>query len=63
MKKWVKWGLVWGAIFYIITMFLFPVIDGEKFDITKILLGIPLWVMTGLILGYMFANKKKRRRS
>lgn len=63
MKKWVKWGLLWGAIFYIITILLFPVIDGEKFDVIKILLGIPLWVMTGLILGYMFANKKKRRRS
>lgn len=63
MKKWVKWGLLWGTIFYIITMILFPVIDGEKLNVTKMLFGIPLWVMTGLILGYMFANKKKRRRS
>ena len=63
MKKWVKWGLLWGTIFYIITMILFPVIDGEKLNVTKMLLGIPLWVMTGLVLGYMLANKKKRRRS
>ena len=59
MKKWVRSGLVWGGILYVITMILFPLIDHEKFDTTKILLGIPLWIVTGLTIGYLFDKKKK----
>jgi len=62
MKKWVRSGLVWGGILYVITMVLFPLIDREKFDITKILLGIPLWIVTGLTIGYLFDKKKRQRQ-
>ena len=58
MKKWVRSGLVWGGILYIITMILFPLFDHERFTLTKILLGIPLWIITGLILGYLLRKKK-----
>ncbi|MGQ2982422.1 hypothetical protein [Flavobacterium sp.] len=63
MKKWVRSGLVWGGILYVITMVLFPLIDHEKFDTVKILLGIPLWVIVGLTIGYLFDTKKKTMKA
>lgn len=62
MKKWIRSGLVWGGILYIITMVIFPLIDHERFNITKILLGIPLWIVVGLTMGYLFDKKKSRKK-
>ena len=61
MKKWVRSGLLWGGVLYIITMVLFPLIDGEKYKTLKLLLGVPLWIIVGLTMGYLFQKKKKRR--
>jgi hypothetical protein len=58
MKKWVRSGLFWGGILYILTMIVFPLIDGERLSIAKILLGIPLWIIVGLVIGYLAKNKK-----
>lgn len=58
MKKWVRSGLVWGGVLYILTMVVFPLFDHERFTLTKILLGIPLWIITGLIIGYLLKGKK-----
>lgn len=60
MKKWVKSGLLWSVGLYVITMVLFPLMDGEKFRISKLLLGIPLWIIVGLTMAYLFTKKKKR---
>jgi len=64
MKKWVRSGLVWGGILYVITMIIFPLIDHERFDTAKILLGIPLWIIVGLTIGYLFDKRKtvKKKR-
>ncbi|MXN90128.1 hypothetical protein GR160_02720 [Flavobacterium sp. Sd200] len=61
MKKWVRSGLVWAGILYVITMVLFPLADHESFNTEKLLLGIPLWAVTGLILGYLFEKKKSKK--
>ncbi|KGO92856.1 hypothetical protein [Flavobacterium subsaxonicum] len=61
MKKWVRSGLVWAGLLYVITMVMFPLIDHERFDLAKILLGIPLWAVVGLIIGYLFDKKKKKK--
>jgi len=62
MKKWVRSGLVWAGLLYVITMVMFPLIDHERFDTAKILLGIPLWAVVGLIIGYLFDKKKKGKK-
>jgi len=62
MKKWVRSGLVWGGILYIITMILFPLIDGERLSYAKILWGILLWIIVGLAIGYLFLNKPKKKK-
>jgi hypothetical protein len=59
MKKWVRSGLVWGGVLYILTMVVFPLFDHERFTLTKILLGIPLWIVVGLIIGYLLKGNKK----
>ena len=61
MKKWVCSGLVWAGILYIITMGFFPLIDHEGFNLEKLLLGIPVWAVVGLIIGYLFEKKHKRK--
>nr|WP_322624598.1 hypothetical protein [uncultured Flavobacterium sp.] len=61
MKKWVRSGLVWGGILYVIVMVIFPMIDHESFDLEKLLLGIPLWALAGLCIGYLFEKKKHKK--
>ena len=58
MKKWLRSGLVWGGVLYIIAMIIFPIIDGERLSYHKILLGIPFWIIIGLIIGYLFEKKR-----
>ncbi len=59
MKKWIRSGLVWGGILYVITMVMFPMVDHESFDLEKLLLGLPLWALAGVAIGYLFERKKK----
>jgi hypothetical protein len=59
MKKWVRSGLVWAGSLYVIAMVLFPLFDHERFNLEKLLLGIPLWIIVGLILGFLFEKKGK----
>ena len=61
MKKWLRSGLVWGGVLYIIAMIIFPIIDGERLSYHKILLGIPFWIVIGLIIGYLFEKKRHRK--
>jgi hypothetical protein len=63
MKKWVRSGLVWAGILYVITMVLFPLIDHETFNLQKLLLGIPLWIVVGLSMGYLFDKKRKGKNT
>jgi ABC-type enterochelin transport system permease subunit len=53
MKKWVRSGLIWAGILYIITMIIFPLIDHESFDLEKLLL-------VGMIIGYLFEKRRKK---
>lgn len=63
MKNWVRQGLVWGGILYMITMIAFPVLDGEHLSTTKIILGIPLWIVVGLSIGYLFKDRIIKTKS
>lgn len=59
MKKWKKHGLIWAGILYTITMVVFPLLDGEGLKAVKLIAGIPLWIITGLIIVYLFYKNKK----
>lgn len=60
MKKWLRSGLVWGCIGYLLTMIVLPLISHEHFSPVKIILGIPLWIVVGMCVGFVFGNKKKK---
>lgn len=61
MKKWVSRGLLWAVALYAITIIIIPIADGEKLSAYKIILGIPLWLVTGLAIGSLFYNKEVTR--
>lgn len=62
MKKPFKRGLLWGISFYLLSMIIIPLLSEEKLSIFKMLMGIPLWLITGIALGYIMNDRKKRKR-
>ncbi len=59
MKRHIWLGLLWGVLLYTVTMILFPLMGREKLSLYKLLMGIPLWIVTGLCIGYLFNRNKK----
>lgn len=62
MKKPFKHGLLLGIAFYLLSMIIIPLLSGEKLTAYKLLMGIPLWLITGIALGYIMNDRKKRKR-
>ncbi|MCR5862922.1 hypothetical protein LRS05_12600 [Flavobacterium sp. J372] len=60
MKSWMKFGLIWGVVMFIILNIIFPLVDGEKIIVKKLLLFLPLWLVFGLIFGYISQSRKKK---
>jgi len=61
MKNWIKYGLFWGLCMLIGMTILFPLIDGN-FSITKVLIGIPVFVGFGLLWGYLLFRKQTNKK-
>jgi len=51
-KGWIREGLYWGLIMYIMMTFFFPLIDGSGITLKNILVGIPIWAVGGVGFGY-----------
>lgn len=49
---WWSVGLRWGLFMFICSSLLFPLIDGEGITIKRLLIGIPIWIIGGLLFGY-----------
>ncbi|AXG72765.1 hypothetical protein DVK85_00355 [Flavobacterium arcticum] len=62
MIKQIWLGILWGLLLYIVTMIVFPLIDGEKLSYYKLLIGIPVWVVVGISIEYLFNKKNKKDR-
>lgn len=60
MKSWMKFGLIWGVVMFIILNIIFPLVDGEKIIVGKLLLFFPLWLVFGIIFGYISQSRKKK---
>ncbi|PWG06128.1 hypothetical protein [Polaribacter aquimarinus] len=60
MKKWVKVGLIWGIIMFVIMTFIFPYFDKEEITTKRILLGIIIWTIAGLFFGFSMRKNFKR---
>ncbi|MCO7185165.1 hypothetical protein NH341_06985 [Tenacibaculum sp. XPcli2-G] len=59
MKKWIKEGIAWGVIMFIIMVIFFPWYDGEEITLKRMLVGALIWGAGGLFYGFLM-NKLKR---
>ena len=50
-RAWWRVGLVWGAWMYIGNTIGLPYIIGEAVSTNRILIGIPAWIVAGLLFG------------
>lgn len=65
-KNWLKIGLLWGLFMYLIMIFIFPLIQQEQITRLKILIGIPVWLLSGLGFGYImkiWMNRKVKEQT
>lgn len=60
MKSWVKFGLVWGVFMFTVINIIFPLADGEPITLNRVLIGLPVWLVFGIIFGYVSRRKKKK---
>lgn len=60
MKSWVKFGLIWGVVMFLILNIIFPLIDGEELIMMKLLIFFPVWLIFGLLFGYVSQSRKKK---
>lgn len=60
-KNWLKMGLIWGAIMYVIMTSVFPIFEQKEITQRGLLIGIPIWLIAGLGFGLImkiWMNKK-----
>lgn len=62
MKSWMKFGLIWGLFMCFIMNVALPLWDNEKLILPKILIGIPVWLVFGLIFGYVSRKKEPKKQ-
>ena len=58
MKNWIKFGVIWGVFMFLILNVGFPLYDGDKLDIKRMVVSFPVWIIFGLIFGYMSRSRK-----
>ena len=51
-KGWVKYGITWAVFMYVLMTFIFPLLTNDPITEKGILLGIPIWLVGGLLFGY-----------
>ena len=51
-RGWIRQGLYWGLLMWIMMAVIFPLIDGSGITVKTLLIGIPVWAVGGLGFGY-----------
>lgn len=57
MKLWIKYGLLWGAVMFVILCLFFPWYENKEITFTNIVSGIALFCISGLMWGYFMFSK------
>lgn len=60
-KNWLKSGLYFGVFMFLSMVIIYPLIQGKEITLENIMIGVPLWVVGGLIWGLTmkwWMNKK-----
>ena len=60
--RWLREGLVFGLFMFVFMQILFPLIDGREITQRGLLIGIPIWIVGGLLFGVAMKliNRKKK---
>ncbi|MBL7829899.1 MAG: hypothetical protein JNK41_02650 [Saprospiraceae bacterium] len=61
LQRHIVQGLRWGLWMYLITTFVSPLIFGDKIRLTKILIGIPLWFVAGLLVSRFYKSNPEKK--
>ena len=61
-NKGIKGGLLWGGFMFLFMTFLFPLLDGTEITVKRILIGFPVWLVLGLIMGYFNQKSYKDKQ-
>jgi len=56
MKKWIKYGLLWGLWMLLCINIILPLVE-KDFNWTNVLIGLPIWTTAGLAFGYFMFGK------
>jgi hypothetical protein len=60
--NWRHSGLRWGLLMYLTVTILEPLITGKELTWRKLLIGVPVWILGGLLFGFIlksFVGKKR----
>ncbi len=60
---WLKMGLLWAAFMFIVMTVVMSVIDESSYSLENMLIRIPIWLVAGLIFGFVMKwmmSKKAR---
>ena len=63
MKSWVKFGLFWGLFMVVAIHIVFPLLDGKSIVLMELLVSIPLWILFGLVFGYVSRKKEPKKQT
>lgn len=63
MKSWVKFGLIWGVFMMLAINVVFPLFDGTGISVTRLLVALPVWLVFGLIFGYVSRKKDRSKEN
>ena len=64
-SQWLLTGVVFGVFMYVLMEILFPLIEGESLTQKRLLLGIPAWLIGGVIFGLIMKwfNRKRKMKT
>lgn len=57
--NWIIVGLFWSTLMFFTLNMVFPVIEGEKMDLSLLAYAIPAWIIVGLGFGYIIKLVKE----
>ena len=64
-RNWLKSGLYFGVFMFLCMVIIYPLIRGKEITLEDIMIGIPLWIIGGLVWGLTmkwWMNKKGKEK-
>lgn len=59
MKKWLKAGLIWGMVMFVIMTIIYPYFNNQEITTKSVLIGFVLWTIGGILFGRTLKSNYK----